>query len=133
MVERESTRSLRVLVAEDDAAMRDVMEEALAARGHRVALCATGLALLTRLELAIIGAEAMPDVVVTDDRMPGARGSDVLASLHDDGAPLRVVLVSAFAGEDLQRRARALGAVLLEKPFEAEDLIFAVERLADEP
>jgi two-component system nitrogen regulation response regulator GlnG len=126
------TRSLRVLIAEDDAAMRDVMEEALASRGHRVASCATGLALLARLEAAIVGADTMPDVIVTDDRMPGARGSDVLASLHDDGAPLRVVLISAFAGEELQRRARDLGAVLLDKPFEAEELVYAVERLAEE-
>lgn len=126
------TRSLRVLIAEDDAAMREVMEEALAARGHRVVRCATGLALLARLEAAIVGADTMPDVIVTDDRMPGARGSDVLASLHDDGAPLRVVLISAFAGEELQRRARDLGAVLLDKPFETEDLIYAVERLAED-
>lgn len=124
-------RPLRILLAEDDAALRDVMVEALAARGHRITRCESGRALLNLLGSALVGLEPMPDVIVTDDRMPGARGSDVLAGLHDPDAPLPVVLVSAFADDALHARARALGALLLEKPFEVEDLIETVERAAD--
>lgn len=127
-----SSRRLQVLLAEDDVAMRDVMAEALTAVGHRVTACGSGDGLLNRLSSALLGLERMPDVIVTDDRMPGARGSDVLAGLHDGSSPLPVILVSAFADEALHERARACGALLLEKPFDAYDLIDAVEAVAEQ-
>lgn len=125
-----NTRTLNVLVAEDDAAMREMIAELLLERGHDVVTCGSGHALLNRLGSAFLGAESPPDVVVTDDRMPGVRGSDVLAGLHDGRWPIAAVLMTAFPDADVEARARALGARLLGKPFDAERLVQAVEAAA---
>ncbi len=124
------SNELDVLIAEDDAPMREMSAELLAERGHRVVTCASGEALLKRLGSAFLGGGRVPDVLVTDDRMPGARGSDVLAGLHDGRWPIPAVLVTAFPDCDLEARARAVGARLLGKPFDAEQLVEAVEDAA---
>jgi CheY-like chemotaxis protein len=69
------------------------------------------------------------DVLVSDIRMPGYSGLEVLASARelDDCPP--VLLISAFADGEARQRAKELGALdLLAKPFDMEDL---VERLAE--
>lgn len=119
--------AMYVMLAEDDEALRDLLSELLEGRGHRVVACGSGHALLNRLGSALLGLEPMPDVIVTDDRMPGARGSDVLEGLHDGRWPVPAVLVTAFPSQELEARARAVGATLVGKPFDAEELVRAVE------
>lgn len=123
-------RSLYVLLAEDDAELRELMCQALWERGHRVRECSDGHALLAALGSALLGAAPSPDVVVTDERMPGPRGTQVVAGLHDPASPWPLVLVTAYPDEAMRERARSLGALMLEKPFDALELIATVERAA---
>lgn len=68
------------------------------------------------------------DVVVTDLRLPGASGLELLAWVKRSGKPLRVVVASAFATMELTLHARRLGArEVLSKPVEPEALVAAVE------
>lgn len=123
-------RSLLVLLAEDDAELRALMGEVLRQRGHRVRECHDGHALLAQLGSVLLGAAPSPDVVVTDEHMPRARGTQVLAGLHDPASPWPLVLVTAYPDEAVRQRARSLGALVLEKPFDADELIATVERAA---
>lgn len=115
----------RVLVAEDDAEMREILALALRKRGYQVATVSTGA------ELGSLLGEASPesrfDLVVTDVHMPGSTGLDVIDRLRQNGDTTPVVIVTAFPREETQQRARGLEVRLLAKPFDLETLRSAVD------
>jgi len=122
-------RRAHVLVAEDDDAMRELLEEALGRHGYEVATVEDGFELGDYLELAQSGQGRIPDAIVTDVRMPGRTGLDALASFVP-AARCCVVVISAFADAETKAAARRIGAaVVLEKPFEVEALTSALEAL----
>lgn len=64
------------------------------------------------------------DVVVTDYRMPGMTGLDLLKSLRSRGYDLPVIIISAHADDEFCKQARAEGAFdCLPKPFEGDALV----------
>ena len=77
--------------------------------------------------MAAIGSHSYA-VVISDIRMPGFSGLDVLKHLRTADAHAPVVLITAFPTDETRRRAQELGAVaLLDKPFDLEDLVHAVQ------
>jgi DNA-binding response OmpR family regulator len=116
----------RVLVAEDDHEMRRLLKQALQRDGYEVIEANNGAELLKDLGargFANIGA----DLLVSDIRMPGATGMDVLRALRKHGCNVPVVLISGFCEESQAREARDLGATaIFHKPFEVDDLRIAV-------
>lgn len=121
-----STPTFRVLVVEDDDDMRDVLVEELKEDGHAVVGCARVDDALTELENAPF------DVLITDMRLPGASGFELLSVLHARGgrAPTRIV-ITGFGSEDLHDSVEALGAVaVFDKPFDVDDLRTAVFQLS---
>lgn len=72
-----------------------------------------------------------PDVIVTDIRMPGLSGLDLLGRIHDAQLPVKVVLVSAFADFTYAQEAIRQGAVeYLLKPVHKEHLLTCMSRLS---
>ncbi|HLK40516.1 MAG TPA: response regulator [Polyangiaceae bacterium] len=124
-----------VLVAEDDPEMRRLVVEALRKEGHHVMEVVDG----RRLRLVVIeafwrGATVSPiDVVVSDIRMPGCSGLDLLERLVAAGWRIPFVLMTAFGDEDTRRRAETLGAVVFDKPLALESLCAAVRRMTSGP
>jgi CheY-like chemotaxis protein len=117
----------RILVAEDDAEMRRVVTDTLIAAGHEVHHVADGGTLL--VELAQSGRynwEAV-DLVVSDVRMPICSGFRVAEAMRGVRARVRFVLMTAFADEQMRRRARALEVPLLDKPFTMAQLMTCVD------
>src|SRR5450432_1603842 len=118
----------RVLVAEDDPAMRDVLETVLRERGYQVATVGSGSELADAL--GRVG-RAQPaerfDLILSDVRMPGASGLDVIDRLREGGDTTPVVIVTAFPQRDVVERARGLEVRLLAKPFDLETLRVAVD------
>jgi DNA-binding response OmpR family regulator len=114
----------RALVAEDDPELRALMCAAIRRDGFDVLEARNGaeLARLVRSEVIRPRLGLPADVIVTDMVMPGRSGLDVVGwlRLHDFVTP--VVLVTAFASEETHEEARRLGAVVLDKPFELEEL-----------
>jgi DNA-binding response OmpR family regulator len=115
----------RILLAEDDAALRALIHSALARDGHLVTEAADGNQALDLLGASLAGsAEAPPfDLVVSDVRMAGCTGLDLLAGMrhHPDAPP--ILLMTAFGDDDLHADAGRLGAVAtLDKPFDVDDL-----------
>lgn len=114
--------SSRVLLVEDDGALGELFAQILRERGHQVILASDVLTAITALRAGPI------DVVVTDLRLPGASGLELLGWVKREGIKVRVVVASAFATTELALHARRLGArQVLSKPVEPEALVAAVE------
>jgi len=119
----------RVLVAEDDAAMRDLLLLVLCERGHLVECVSSGSQMIGRLtERGPDGLLAQPfDLIVTDVRMPGASGLDAIDQLRRAGGTTPVIAVTAFPHDSTRNRAERLAIQLLAKPFDLDALRAAVE------
>lgn len=132
-----SPRPPRVVIAEDQPEMRLLISRALRAEGYEVheAVNATQLVSMLIEALCHVTAPWSPDLLVTDVRMPGGSGLDVVARIRrfDDRMP--IVVISAFADDSVRAEAKRLGvAQVLEKPFELEELRrLAVRLMRAEP
>jgi two-component system response regulator AtoC len=106
-----------VLIAEDDAALRDLLGEILT-RDHHVIAAADGV-LAKRLLV-----EQPVDVVVSDIRMPGADGIALLAAARATSRPPPVILLTAYGSIAQAVEAMRLGAFdYLTKPLESPDVL----------
>jgi len=116
------TRAARIVLAEDDENMRELLALALRIDGHEVHPAANGWELIEQLErLEEEGIDA--DLVITDVRMPGVTGLDAIAALDGPRWSVPFVIMSAFGGHDVHERAFRLGAAaFLDKPFKLEAL-----------
>jgi len=110
----------RILIAEDDPPIRDVLEEVLVSEGFEVELAPDGLAARQRLER-----EPNFDLLISDFRMPRMDGADLLAWCRTSGIHFPVVFMSADRIL-LPKEEVALGdccASVLQKPFRLEKLL----------
>jgi CheY-like chemotaxis protein len=130
MAEPRPDRSVRrILVAEDDDTMRTVLVEALREKGFEVLEAANGRELFWSVEQA--SRDRPVDLVVADIRMPVYSGLDVVEAWKGTGGP-QVVLITAFADPEVDRRSQRLGVPVLGKPFEIDRLVALVrEQLGD--
>ena len=119
----------RVLVAEDDSAMRDLLLLVLRERGYAVDCVSSGSQMMRVLsERRPDGSLAEPfDLIVTDVRMPGASGLDAIDQLRRAGGITPVIAVTAFPHDATRNRAQRLEVRLLAKPFDLDALRNAVE------
>lgn len=123
----------RILVAEDDDAMRDLLVAWLCEAGYDVTACDSGLDLLSHLERSVLSGELLEfDVVLSDIQMPLGSALDVLDAFFGcDGVP-PTILITAFGDRRTHEMARDLGAAtVLEKPFERGRLLAEIRRLRD--
>jgi two-component system response regulator HydG len=124
-----STRRARILVVEDNASLRRGVVRALRERWSEVDEVADGAR--ARERLLDRGVEPY-DVVVTDQRLPGADGVEVLRAARRREARTAVVLMTAYGTIEGAVEAMKLGAFdFVQKPFELEQLELRVERAAD--
>src|SRR5688500_13610145 len=116
-------RAPRLLLAEDDDELRWALAAALTKKGFVVEQVTTSLELLDRFATAIAAKDAVPDVVVSDVRMPGYNAVNVVSGLRDTGWRIPVVFISAFDDPN-QGRARGVErACFLKKPLKVEELV----------
>ncbi len=114
----------QILIAEDDAEMRSLIALTLKQYGYQVIECRDGIELLTRLHAAATNPEDQCDLVISDNRMPGASGLAVLNELSTSGAFLPVILITAFGDTETHAEALRLGAVAcIDKPFDLDELL----------
>jgi len=124
-------RPPRVLVVDDEAAIRDIVRRYLTAEGFEVAEAATGG------EALDLTGELEPDLVVLDVLMPGTNGLEVLRRLRAE-SDVYVILLTAKAEEVDKLVGLAVGADdYLTKPFSPRELVARIRavlrRRRDEP
>jgi CheY-like chemotaxis protein len=127
---------VRVLVADDDPDLRQVIAEALRAEGFDVLEAENGPQLLDLIGPALMGKPGgqAPALVVSDFRMPGFTGMSVLGGLRQFDGRLPFILITAFGDPITHAEARRLGATaVLDKPFEMRRLIELVRESLGRP
>jgi DNA-binding response OmpR family regulator len=122
----------RILLADDDDEMRRLLAEALREDGYEVLEARNGQELLTQVRSSVFRCDAgtPADALVADIRMPGRSGLEVLNVVRDADWAVPVVLITAFGDDETHAEANRMGAdVVLDKPFDPEDLLAALRRL----
>jgi PAS domain S-box-containing protein len=116
-----------VLLCEDEAALRAMVERILTDAGYTVVAAPGGAE-----ALEIVAARAEPfDVLVTDVIMPGLSGPEVAERLSPDGS-LRTLFLSGYTADALGDRGELPpGSAFLEKPFSPTALLGALRALLD--
>jgi DNA-binding response OmpR family regulator len=117
----------RLLLAEDDLELRDLLAYVLRADGHEVVEARDGNELLEILaECMQRGGEPF-SLVVSDVRMPGLTAFDVLSRLQRALTDTPVILITAFGDQTTHLRATRMGVQrVFDKPFDFDDLRAAV-------
>jgi DNA-binding response OmpR family regulator len=121
----------RLLVAEDDDELRRLLASAFRRDGHEVHEAKDGHELLEAFAETIRETEPEPsfDVIISDIRLPGPTGLQVLAEIHALRSAPPMILITAFGDEETHLVARFLGsAAILDKPFDIDELRFEVAR-----
>jgi two-component system, NtrC family, response regulator HydG len=113
----------RVLLVDDNEEFLDSTKDVLEDEGYEVTTAATG-------EEAVRAVEAGAfEVVVTDIKMPGINGVDAFVKMKKHDPHIRVIMCTAYIVESLIQRALEEGALaVLNKPFEMNDLLDAIEK-----
>ena len=128
--QKRSKRPPRILVAEDDVEMADLVVRALDKAGYDTQTCHDGLELLRYLKFSASDNGEEFDLVISDIRMPHITGLDVLRAKSYGGEFPPIILITAFGDEWTHGKARYLGAVdVFDKPFEIGDLVNRVKTL----
>src|ERR1700733_9754811 len=114
-------QTAKILVADDEQNLRRVLVTMLRRDGHEVVQAASGLEAIERL--------AEVDVVITDLRMPGADGMEVLRTASRSFPQVPVIMITAYGSVGQAVEAIKAGAFdYIEKPFEQDSIRATVEK-----
>jgi len=116
---------VKILVVDDERAVRESLRRALELEGYEIELAEDGREALERL-----AAESQPDVLVLDVLMPGVDGLEVCRRLRRAGSRLPVLMLTAR--DAVENRVAGLDAGAddyLTKPFALEELLARIRAL----
>ena len=115
-----------ILVVDDESGILDVLRILLKGEGFDVVTAQGGKAGLEALK------NAAPDIVLTDIKMPGVTGTDLLAAVREQDPETPVILMTAQASLQSAIQAVNQGAFYyIQKPFSNDDLVAICRRAAD--
>jgi two-component system response regulator AtoC len=115
----------RILVADDEASLRELLTELLTDEGYAVDSVATGAEVLERLQ-----GDTSYDLLLLDLRMPGIDGLQLLEQLRKEDNDIPVIMMTAHGTSSSAIRAMQMGAYdYLPKPFDNEEVLVVVKRL----
>ncbi len=116
----------RILIIDDDEAIRELMRHLLRPLGHEITEAANGREGFRRATRDDF------DLVICDLRMPDWDGIDSIGTIHIVKPDVRVLVVSAFLEDAARRSLEEYGSVMaaIDKPFDVGEFVLLVERLA---
>ena len=115
--------SQRILIVEDEAPMCELLTSFFSEKGYNVDTAQDGEHALARLE------ERDYALVITDIKLPGMSGLELLASIRVDWPEVAVVIMTAFSSISSAVEAMKLGAEdYIGKPFQLDELAITVEK-----
>lgn len=113
----------KVLVADDEQTVRDLLKRTLEEAGYEVVTAGSGLEALERVCEQEVG------VVLLDIKMPGMTGMEVLGKLTADWPEICVIMVTAVVDAQTAVEAMKLGAYdYITKPFNLDDVLLKMRR-----
>ena len=114
---------IRILLAEDEAAMRTYLARALENAGYEVVAVDRGTAALPHLEAGHF------DLLLSDIVMPEMDGIELAQRCAEISPATKVMFITGFAAVTLKANREAPQAKVLSKPFHLKDLVLEVQRL----
>jgi DNA-binding NtrC family response regulator len=112
-----------ILVVEDDAPMCELLTSFFSEKGYEVSTVQDGEAALARLEQQDFA------LVITDIKLPGMSGLELLARIRVDWSEVAVIIMTAFSSISSAVEAMKLGAEdYIGKPFQLDELAITVEK-----
>jgi len=115
----------RILVADDEPSLRELLADLLGDEGYAVDSVGTGAEVLERLQ-----SDTRYDLLLLDLRMPGVDGLQLLERLRTEGNEIPVIMMTAHGTSSSAIRAMQMGAYdYLPKPFDNEEVLVVVKRL----
>jgi CheY-like chemotaxis protein len=106
----------RILIIDDNVGLAENIAEILEMNGYVTVVAASAEEALTKI------GPPLPDVVVTDYRLPGIDGASLLRRLGGMGMRVNAVVISAFTDDGTIEDAKSAGAAFLAKPIDFEAL-----------
>jgi len=118
----QASRAARIVIAEDDAELRRIIAGKFRSAGYDIVEIASGTMLADFL--IVQGGIHEIDAIISDVRMPGLSGMDMLAYLNARGHTKPTVLITGFGDWSVRREAESFGALtLFDKPVDVDDLL----------
>mgnify|MGYP001110050200 CR=1 FL=1 len=112
-----------ILVVDDDASLRRVLEYNLSSAGYSVAAASSGEEGLS------LFLQERPSLVITDMKMPGMSGLQLLEAVKDRSPETLVILITAFGSVDMAVEAMKAGAYdYITKPFNRDEMLLTVAK-----
>ncbi len=125
-MEKSRQGGLRILFADDESHLRDLMQMELPRLGHEVTVCQDGTAAMRALERGLY------DAALLDLRMPGMTGIEVLAQIRQISPETQVIILTGHASVDTAVQALRLGAFdYLTKPCKWAELEVILARVSE--
>lgn len=120
-------RAFKVLIIEDDATIGEGIQTVLEKEGYRVVTAADGT------EGSRLFRKQAPDLVISDLKLPGKSGLQLLQEFQAASSSLPVILISAYGTIDLAVQALKSGARdFIAKPFSIDELRMKVNQILEE-
>jgi DNA-binding NtrC family response regulator len=114
---------VKILVADDEAMMRNLILKILESEGYQVTVVSSGNEALEMLK-----AEKY-DILLTDVKMPGMSGFDLLKQVKIEWPEMAVIIMTGYGDAYSVKEALLLGAdEYLSKPFKSQEVFLIVER-----
>lgn len=115
----------RLLVAEDDADLRDLLQDDLESAGYEIAVTIDGRSALAHIEREF----EQFDLLITDVRMPGLSGRELLSKMREKRPESPVIVITAFGSvEQAVEMVKAGAFQYLTKPFDTDELLQLIEK-----
>ena len=115
-----------VWILDDDRSIRWVLEKSLSRTGMNTVSFESGDDLLRRLE------QESPDAIISDIRMPGISGLDLLSTIQESHPELPIIIMTAYSDLDSTVTSYNRGAFeYLPKPFDIEEAVAMTKRALD--
>ena len=126
------SESLRIALVEDNGALRRLLALVLLRDGHEVTEARDAAELLELMASSYVDGGTTPfDLVICEQTMPGITGISMLAGLRTRDRVTPFILITG--DEDVQKRARRLGGIVLDHPFTLAAIRRAVRESAELP
>ena len=118
-------KTLRILVVDDDASNRMLLQDIFHVFGYKVRIASNSI------EARIKISEKTPDIVITDWQMPGISGVDLIKEIKISCPNIKTILMSGNEERAVKEAAEIAGANdFIHKPFHFNNLLTKVKRLS---
>lgn len=118
-----------ILVVEDEAAIRELLEELLTSENHEVLLAANGQAALAQLDKLQAAQNKVPDLIISDVMMPLMTGIELNQHLQQDTTLKDISFVLLSAAQDPTRWGKNCRFnAFVPKPFNLADFLTTIEQ-----